>query len=120
VHNAGELDLLVEQFTQSMGTATLVSRLEAAGIPVAEVRSPREAIRDPHVLARGETVPLLHPKYGELGDVIGTGLPIRFSDSATGGHKPASEIGEDNEAIYGGLLGYSAERIRDLAENKVV
>jgi CoA:oxalate CoA-transferase len=120
VHNAGELDLLVEQFTQLLGTATLVSRLEAAGIPVAEVRSPREAIRDPNVLERGETVPLAHPKYGNLGDVIGTGLPIRFSDSTTGDYKPASEIGEDNEAIYGGLLGYSAERIRDLAAKNVI
>lgn len=120
VNNAGELNLLIEQFTKSIDTSTAISRLDAAGVPAAEVRSPAAAIRDPRVLARGETVRLLHPKYGDLGDIFGTGLPICFSESLTGYDRLAPEIGQHNEAIYGNLLGYSAKRIRDLTAKNVI
>jgi len=33
---------------------------------------------------------------------------------------PAPEIGQDNEAIYGNLLGYSELRIRDLIAKNVI
>jgi CoA:oxalate CoA-transferase len=120
VNNAGELNLLVEQFTKSIDTLAAVSRLDAAGVPAAVVRDPAAAIRDPRVLARGETVRLLHPKYGDLEDLFGTGLPISFSESLTGYDRPAPEVGQHNEAIYGDLLGYSAERIHDLAAKNVI
>lgn len=120
VNNAGELHRLVEQFTKSIDTSTAISRLDAAGVPAAEVRSPAAAVRDPLVLARGEIVRLVHPKYGDLGDVFGTGLPICFSDSTTSHYEPAPAIGQDNEAIYGDLLGYSEEKIRELAAKSVI
>lgn len=120
VHNATELDLLVEQFTRSIDNSTAISRLDTAGVPAAEVRSPADAIRDPKVLARGEIVRLLHPKFGALEEVYGTGLPICFSDSATAQYKPAPAVGQDNNTIYGELLGYSAERIQDLVVKHVI
>ena len=120
VHNAVEINLFVEQFTRSIDTSTAISRLDAAGVPAAEVRSPSAAMRDPLVLVRGEIVRLVHPKYGDLGEVFGTGLPICFSDSTTPRYKPAPEIGQDNEAIYGNLLGYSEHRIRDLIAKDVI
>ena len=120
VNNAGELHRLVEQFTKSIDTSTAISRLDAAGVPAAEVRSPAAAVRDPLVLARGEIVRLVHPKYGDLGDVFGTGLPICFSDSTTSHYEPAPAIGQDNQAIYGDLLGYSEEKIRELAAKSVI
>jgi len=120
VNNAAELDLLVEEFTRSMKTASAIARLDAAGIPAAEVRTPEAAMRDPMVLARGEIVRLVHPRHGDLGDVFGTGLPICFSDSLTGDYRAAPEAGQDNDAVYGELLGYSAEKIRELAAKSVI
>jgi CoA:oxalate CoA-transferase len=120
VKNVQELDRIVSEFTRSMDCATAIAKLDAAGVPAAEVRNPEAAFRDPRVLARGETVRLLHPKYGDVGDVFGMGMPIRFSGSWTGFDQQAPAVGQHNEVIYGELLGYSQEKIRDLREQKVI
>jgi crotonobetainyl-CoA:carnitine CoA-transferase CaiB-like acyl-CoA transferase len=120
VRNVDELNGIIEDYTRSVTTAEIVALLEAAGVPSAPVRTPDEAVRDPQVLARGETVKLSHPKYGEVADVYGMGLPIRFSGARVGFDQDAPGVGEHNEAVYGGLLGYSAEKLRELREKKVI
>jgi CoA:oxalate CoA-transferase len=120
VKNVAELNRLIEEFTRRLTTAEVIAKLEAADVPCAPVRDPEAAVRDPQVLARGETVRLTHPKYGEVDDVYGTGMPIRFSAAHVGFDKPAPEVGEHNEAIYGGLLGYSSEQIGRLRSQKVI
>jgi crotonobetainyl-CoA:carnitine CoA-transferase CaiB-like acyl-CoA transferase len=80
-------------------------------VPAAEVRSPVEAIRDPRVRARGETVPLDHPEFGRVADVIGMGLPITFSDAPAGPLRAAPGLGQDNTLVYGEWLGYGADGV---------
>jgi CoA:oxalate CoA-transferase len=120
VRNVAELDALVEEFTRSMTTAETIAKLDAVGVPGAEVRDPVAAVRDPQVIARGETVPLTHPKYGAVGDVYGMGMPILFSAATAEFDRPAPDLGEHNEAVYGGILGYSAERIQELRARRVI
>jgi CoA:oxalate CoA-transferase len=114
VMNVEQLDEIIEQFTRSLTSATAIERLDAAGVPCAEVRDPDAAVRDPRVVARGETVPLVHPKYGSIAEVYGVGMPIQFSDSYAGYDAPAPGVGEHNQEIYGGLLGYPAAKIDGL------
>jgi len=120
VVNVRELDHIIEDFTQRFTTAEAVRILEAAGVPAAQVRDTDQAVRDPRVIARGETVKLAHPKYGDVDDVYGMGLPLKFSGSVAGFDQPPPEVGEHNEAIYHGLLGYSAERIAQLRRDGVI
>ncbi len=120
VVNVVELDRIIEEYTGKYATAEIVKLLEAGGVPAAEVRNTDQAVRDPRVVARGETVKLKHPKYGEVGDVYGMGLPLKFSDAKVGFDQPPPGIGEHNDAIYGDLLGYSAERIADLRRDGVI
>jgi crotonobetainyl-CoA:carnitine CoA-transferase CaiB-like acyl-CoA transferase len=120
VRNVAELDSFVEEFTRSMTTAQIIGELDAAGVPAAEVRDPRAAVRDPQVIARGETVPIIHPKYGAVDDVYGMGMPIRFSGATAGFDQPAPALGEHNDAVYGGILGYSTEKISELRAGKVI
>jgi len=115
-----ELDRIIEDFTQKFTTSEVVRILEAAGVPAAEVRNTDQAVRDPRVIARGETVKLAHPKYGDVDDVFGMGMPLKFSGSAVGFDEPPPAVGEHNEAIYHGLLGYSAERIAELRRDGVI
>lgn len=120
VKNVDELDALVRSFTRSMPTQEIVSRLEQSGVPAAEVRGPATAFRDPGVVSRRETVPLVHPKYGNVDDVRGMGIPIKFSNAAVGLEDSAPMLGEHNEFVYGELLGYSPETIRELKANSVI
>ena len=84
---------------------------ERHGVPAAAVRSPADAVRDPHVLARGETVPLEHPELGRVVDLVGPGVPIRFAGSTAGAARPPPGVGQDNALVYGEWLGYSPEKI---------
>jgi CoA:oxalate CoA-transferase len=120
VKNDQELDRLIGAWMAPLAQADAVARLEAAGVPAAEVREPQAAVRDPRVIARQETVPLEHPKYGAVEELYGMGLPIRFSGAASGYDRPAPELGEHNSIVYGELLGYSRERIEQLRSQGVI
>jgi len=100
-------------------TADVVGILAQAGVPAAEVRSSADAVRDPQVVARGETIRLQHP--GALdGDVHGPGLPIVFSGSTAGFDQPPPGIGEHNDEVYGDLLGYTQSELRELQSDGVI
>jgi crotonobetainyl-CoA:carnitine CoA-transferase CaiB-like acyl-CoA transferase len=120
VKNFKELDTFIEQFTRSLTSSEAVARLERAGTPAAEVRTPYAATRDPRVLQRGETVPLQHPRYGAVEDVYGMGMPMKFSGSKVGFDQQPPELGEHNDMVYGQVLGYRAERIAKLKAQKVI
>ncbi|MBZ5576230.1 MAG: CoA transferase [Acidobacteriia bacterium] len=120
VENVRELDAIIGEFTSRYTNAEAVSIFERAGVPAAEVRNPDEAVRDPRVLARGETVRLEHPKFGAVDEVYGMGIPIKFSGATAGLDQPAPGLGEHNEAVYGGILGYSKENLERLKSGGVI
>jgi CoA:oxalate CoA-transferase len=120
VVNVQELDAMVAEFTRSLPTAELAARFEQAGVPAAEVRDPNAAVRDPRLVARGETVPIPHPEFGAVGEVMGMGMPIRFSQSTAGFDRPAPRLGEHNQFVYGELLGYPPQKIQDLEADHVI
>lgn len=115
-----ELNALIEAWTKAIPLSDLLLKLEVAGVPCAEVRDPQTAVRDPRVVARGETVPLAHPKFGAVADVYGTGFPIKFSDATVGYGQPAPELGEHNQLVYSEILGYTPERLEELRAQKVI
>lgn len=120
VVNVRELDRIIEDYTQSFASSEVIATLEATGVPCAQVRNTDQAVRDPRVVSRGETVKLAHPKYGEVDDVYGMGMPLKFSGAQVGFDQPPPGVGEHNEAIYGGILGYSSERIAELQRDGVI
>jgi crotonobetainyl-CoA:carnitine CoA-transferase CaiB-like acyl-CoA transferase len=120
VQHYRELDALVGQWTSSQATASAVAKLEAAGIPAAEVRDPKAAVRDPRVVGRHETVRMVHPKYGMVDDIYAMGLPIRFSEATAGFDQPPPGLGEHNQAVYSGILGYDERKIAELRVQGVI
>jgi CoA:oxalate CoA-transferase len=120
VENVRELDAIINDFTGRYTNAEAIPILERSGVPSAEVRNPDEAVRDPRVLARAETVRLEHPKFGAVDEVYGMGIPIKFSGATAGFDQPAPALGEHNEAIYGGMLGYSKDHLERLKSGGVI
>ncbi|GAA4491174.1 CaiB/BaiF CoA-transferase family protein [Actinoallomurus oryzae] len=119
VRSAAELHELIRSWSSGLTRAEAIKRLADHGVPAAEVRDPAEAVRDPTVLARGEVVELVHPDHGPTG-LLGPGIPITFSASHADLDRPAPHIGQHNQAVLGGLLGYSAERLAALADEGVL
>ena len=120
VAHVAEMTAHIEAFTRTMTTVDLVPLLERFGVPAADVRSPAEAVRDPRVQARGETVPLDHPEFGRVADVIGMGLPITFSDATAGFQRPAPSVGQDNALVYGEWLGYGLAGVEKLHADGII
>ncbi len=93
-----------------------VARLRGADIVSAPINTLLEASNDPDVVANGYVTEMEYPKHGKTLKVHGT--PWRFSETpAKIGVAP--ELGADNDAVLG-LVGYSAEQIRDLKERKII
>jgi crotonobetainyl-CoA:carnitine CoA-transferase CaiB-like acyl-CoA transferase len=120
VKHVAEVDAMIAAFTGQFGRVELVRRLEAGGVPAAEVRDPAAAVRDGRVVARAETVRLEHPKYGATDEVFGAGLPIRFSDARAGFDAPPPGFGEHNRPVYCGWLGYSDAELEQLQKDGVI
>lgn len=116
VANAHDIEGRITAWTKTLPVADVVARLEQQGVPVAPVRHPEDALVDPRVVARGETMPIAHPGYESSIDLRTSGIPIRFSQADVGFDPviPIS-IGEHNRQVYADLLGYDAERIDELA-----
>jgi CoA:oxalate CoA-transferase len=114
VEHYAELDATINQWTSAQPISQIVGKLDQANVPAAEVRHPKKAVRDPGVLARRETVPMLHPQYGAVDDLYAMGLPMQFSESPAGFNQPPPALGEHNEAVYAGILGYSPDHIQKL------
>ena len=109
-----EIDAIVGEWTSDRPKAEIAALLNAAGVAAAEVREPAAAIRDPRVVDRGETRKLRHPVYGDIDDVYGPGVPIRFSEASAEPDARTAWLGEDNDAVYGGLLGLSPDHLARL------
>ncbi|MEO8097910.1 MAG: CoA transferase [Acidobacteriota bacterium] len=119
VRHVDEVDRIVTEFTRPRTNAEVVSTLARAGVPAAEVRNPAEAVRDPRVVARGETMRLHHPAAPDA-DVYGPGVPIVFSDATINLSQPPPGIGEHNQQIYGDLLGYTQTELQGLQSSGVI
>jgi CoA:oxalate CoA-transferase len=117
VANAANLEPLIEAWSSQLPTDEVVRRLEAQGVPAAPVRHPAEGLKDPRVVARGETVSIAHPAYASQDGLMTAGVPIQFSQASTGFDPvlPVA-IGQHNAEVYRDLLGYSEDHVRDLAE----
>lgn len=120
VSNHAVLHEMVGEWTRAMDAGTAAALLTGCGVPNGPVRDPADAMRDPGLLARGETARLEHPVYGMVEDVVAGGLPIRMSDAFTGFDKPAVTPGASNGDVYCGLLGYGQDELARLAREGVI
>jgi crotonobetainyl-CoA:carnitine CoA-transferase CaiB-like acyl-CoA transferase len=88
-----------------------VRLLRRAGLAASAVNSVADLVREPHLWSRGDLVRRHDP---EMGEIITQGIvpvlsrtPGRLTDWS---RRP----GSDNEAVLGGLLGYTPERVREV------
>lgn len=121
VANAEVLEATINAWSRTLPTAEVVAALEKEGVPVAPVRHPEDALVDPRVVARDETVGVAHPDYPSEVELRSAGVPIKFSAAHTGFDDvmPVA-IGEHNASIYRDILGYSPDRLATLARTGTI
>jgi crotonobetainyl-CoA:carnitine CoA-transferase CaiB-like acyl-CoA transferase len=114
VANSAELHALIAAWAADRTSAEATAALDAHGVPTAVVRDTATAVRDPRALGRAETMQLSHPRLGPVDELIGSGFPVKFSGASAGYETPPAWLGEHNDFVLGGVLGYEPERIEAL------
>jgi formyl-CoA transferase len=106
-----ELDELIADWTRTIDAESLEKLMEDSGIPSGKIYRAPEMLSDPHFRARQAIVNTLHPKFGQLRM---QNVAPKLSLTPGSIRAPAPELGQHNDAVYGGVLGYSERRIGEL------
>ncbi|HTP60692.1 MAG TPA: CaiB/BaiF CoA-transferase family protein [Burkholderiales bacterium] len=97
--------------------AKLLQMLDEVEVPVGPVNDVAEILADPQVRARGLVGSFDYPEVGEFKAL---GLPYKFLgwDNPAIGAPPA--LGADTERVLGEMLGYPADKIRQLKSDQAI
>jgi CoA:oxalate CoA-transferase len=114
------LTALIGGWTAERTVAAVTATLAARRVAVAPVRPPTDAVADPRVVARGETLPVVHPDVGEIPGLRTAGVPVRFSHTGVGFARPAPRLGEHTDEVLAALAGLSAGEIAGLRAAGVI
>ena len=120
VRHDAELTAEIEAWAADLAADEIAARLAAKGVPVAPIRTPIEAVADPRVTAREETLPVQHPVLGDVPGLRTTGVPVRMRNARTGFDRLAPSLGEHTDEVLTQLLGYDEQRIQALRDAGVI
>ena len=111
--NMAATDAVVEAWTSSLPKGEVFRICQRHEVPCAPVQSLADVLEDPHLIERGALAKVAHDHYGA---VALPSTPLRFQDVDPPAVSLPRPAGADNLAIYGELLGLSAEDVATLAE----
>ncbi len=110
------LDAHVSAWTAARDKFEVQTALRAAGAPCSAVQKPQERVdQDPDTEGLWPTV-----SHTAMGEVRVDGLPVRFSQTPWRMTRGAPRLGEDNEAVFGRLLGLTPAAVADLQAEGVI
>ncbi len=116
LENKKALDSLIGEWTQKHSAEEVMAWLQKQGVAAGVVQDARDLAKDPQLKERGFFIELDHP---QLGKTIADANPIRLSDSPPS-YRPAPLPGQDNEYVYGELLGLTKDEMNSLKEQGVI
>jgi crotonobetainyl-CoA:carnitine CoA-transferase CaiB-like acyl-CoA transferase len=113
-----ELDALVESWTTQHTPHQVMLVLQRESIAAGVVQTAEDLYRDPHLRERGFARDVYHP---QVGWVTRAGPSVRLTEGdAFSREEFAHSAGEDNEAVFGELLGWPGAKIKELIEREVL
>jgi benzylsuccinate CoA-transferase BbsF subunit len=113
-----EIDRHLEAWTIRHERSKVDDVLRRAGLPAAQVATPEDRIENDPRTSEWGLWPWVH--HEEIGDTRVEGVPIHLSETDWSITRGAPCLGNDNELVYGSLLGLSADEIADLGERGVI
>jgi len=112
--------ILIEEIQEWVGKRTVkevVTELDRARVPCGEVHTAQTLLEDPQLKARGMLAEVEHKRFGKIGV---PGIPIVLTDTPGKIRIPAPDLGEHNEEIYLGLLGFSRPELESLKKEGII
>ncbi|MGM9522610.1 MAG: CaiB/BaiF CoA transferase family protein [Oscillospiraceae bacterium] len=115
--NRAELDKAISEWTIGYTDYEVMEMLQKVGVAAMPSMSAEEILNDPHSKARDLFMTVDHPK---MGTKTVERPPWLMTETSPSIRKASPLLGEDNDEIFGGLLGMSKEEIADLVEKKII
>ena len=116
LHRA-ELDQCLEGWTSQRTPWEVTEALQAEGVAAFPSMSADQLMADPHLSARNSFPEVSHPERGRQ---RGVAPPWRFGRTPARLDGWTPELGEDNDAVFHGLMGIPIKDVRALQEAKVI
>jgi crotonobetainyl-CoA:carnitine CoA-transferase CaiB-like acyl-CoA transferase len=118
ISHQDELDQFIESFTSKRNKYEVMELLQKYGIACGAVQMNEDLLEnDPQLQARELFEKLEHTL---LGTRSFEGIPIKMSKTQPYLHKPGPLMGEDNDYVFGTILGYSQEEIQLMTDEGVL
>jgi benzylsuccinate CoA-transferase BbsF subunit len=115
--NKKALDRLIEDWTKTCSAEEAMSLLQKNGVAAGVVQDARDLAKDPELKERGFFIELDHP---EMGKTVSDATPVRLSDTPPSYSRPAPLPGQDNNYVYGQLLGLSEGEVNKLKKRGII
>ena len=115
--NREALEQLIQQQIDKQPSSYWLENLPKEGVPASAINNIAETFDMPQVKAREMQIELDHPLSGK---VAGVANPLKFSASPVEYRNAAPVHGADTESVLSELLGYDADKIRRLQDQKVI
>ena len=112
-----ELDAIVGAWTAERDMFEVEAALQERGVPAHAVQNSTELLADPQLRHRGHFVELEHPIHGTT---TVEGSRFRLSRTPARVERAAPTFGRDNHHVLTEILGYSDERVAELAVAEVL
>ena len=111
-----ELDGYISEWTCQHTKTEAMEIVAGADIPAGALLDISDFASDPNYVRQGIVVEVDHPQRGRLKL---PGFAPRMSENSIQ-YRCSPALGENNDEIYGGVLGLSEEKIRELKEKKII
>jgi crotonobetainyl-CoA:carnitine CoA-transferase CaiB-like acyl-CoA transferase len=112
--NQEELDNKISEWTTQRTSKEVLAIMDENGVPSGKLFRAPEMLEDPHFKAREAIVGVPYPEVGEL--KMQNAIP-KLSETPGSVRWAGPELGEHNQEVYGDLLGFSDEKIKELKDS---
>lgn len=118
VKNRAELDPIVEAWTTSLTTDEIMDRLLPKGFACAPILSLDQVVANEQIGGARNMFPEIDDP--EVGPMRFTNSAVKMSETMPEIRCPAPRLGEHNQEVYASVLGYSAEKVEELAAAGII
>ena len=118
VQNRVPLDEIVTEWTSSLTTDEVIDKLLPMGFACAPILTLDKVAANEQIAGARNMFPEIYDP--EVGRMRFTNSAVKLSETPPEIRSPAPKLGQHNAEIYGSLLGYSRERLAELAQNGII
>jgi crotonobetainyl-CoA:carnitine CoA-transferase CaiB-like acyl-CoA transferase len=108
----------IESWTMQHTVSEVTDIILSRGIPAGPIFDVAQIVEDEHIsTVREMIVEVDHPVIGRMKV---NGNPVKMMETMPRIYRPGPTLGQHNQEIYGGMLGYTTEELADFREKGII